>query len=199
MKSTSVVASLVPLAILGVLAACASQMEPAKQALEEISNLVAATTADGTKYVPDEMASVQKKLADLQSAYNKKDYAAVVANAPPVLSDAKNLAADAATKKGEVAKALDTEWSVFAASLPQWITDVKNRVDELSKAKRVPKNIDLSSAKSALADATDGWSRAQAAMEAGEFKSAIATAKDVKAKTKAAAGALRLELPETDK
>jgi hypothetical protein len=35
-------------------------------------------------------------------------------------------------------------------------------------------------------------------MEAGEFESAIATAKDVKAKTKAAAGALKLELLETD-
>jgi hypothetical protein len=199
MKSISVFASLVLLAIVAVLAACASQMEPAKQALDEISNLVATTTADGTKYVPDEMASVQKKLVDLQNAYNKKDYATVLANAPPVLADAKNLAADAATKKGEVAKALDTEWSGFAMSLPQWITDVKNRVDELSKAKRVPKDIDLPSAKSALADATDGWGRAQAAMEAGEFRSAIATAKDVKVKTKAAAGALRLELPETDK
>jgi hypothetical protein len=199
MKSTNVFASLVVLAIVAVLTACANQMEPAKQALDEVSNLVTTTTVDGTKYVPDEMASVQKKLADLQSAYDKKDYAAVLANAPAVLTDAKSLAADAATKKGEIAKALDTEWSGFAASLPQWITDVKNRVDELSKAKRVPKDIDLPSAKSALADATDGWGRAQAAMDAGEIDNAIATAKDVKTKTKAAAGALKLELPETDK
>jgi hypothetical protein len=199
MRSTSAFAGLVPLAVVAVLAACASQMEPAKQALDEISNLVATTTADGTKYIPDEMASVQKKLVDLQNAYNKKDYAAVLANAPSVLADAKKLAADAATKKGEVAKALDTEWSVFAAFLPQWITDVKDRVDELSKTKRIPKAIDLPSAKAALADATDGWGRAQAAMEAGEFRSAIATAKDVKIKTEAAATALRLELPETNK
>ncbi|HEY3654083.1 MAG TPA: hypothetical protein VGL34_03760 [Steroidobacteraceae bacterium] len=199
MKSTKVLASLVVLAIVATLTACANQMEPAKQALDEISNLVTMTTADGARYVPDEMGSVQKKLADLQSAYDKKDYAAVLANAPAVLADAKNLAADAAAKKGEIAKALDTEWSAFVASLPQWIADVKNRVDELSKAKRVPKDVDLPSAKEALADATDGWGRAQSAMEAGEINNAIATAKDVKIRTKAAAGALKLELPETDR
>jgi hypothetical protein len=139
MKSTNVFASLVALAIVAVLTACASQAESAKQALDEISNLVVKATADGMKYVPDELASVQKGFANLQSAYDKKDYAAVLANAPRVLADAKYLAADAATKKGEVAKALDTEWSRFAASLPQWIADVKNRVDELSKTKRVSK------------------------------------------------------------
>lgn len=199
MKSINVFASLTVLAIVAVLTACENRMEPAKQALDEIANLVATTTEDGTKYVPDEMTRVQKKLTDLQSAYDKKDYAAVLANSPAVLADAKNLAADAAAKKGEIAKALDTEWSKFAATLPQWITAVKNRIDALSKAKRVPKDIDLSAAKSQFADAMDGWGRAQAAMETGEFNNAIATAKDVKAKTKAAAAALKLELPETDK
>jgi hypothetical protein len=174
-------------------------MQPAKQAIDAISNVLATATADGTRYVPDELANVQKRLADLQTAYDSKNYAAVLASAPSVLAYANGLAADAATKKGEIAKAQDKEWSGFAVYLPQWITEVKNRVDELSKARRVPKDIDLPSAKAALADATDGWGRAQAAMEAGEINTAIATAKDVMTKTKVAAGALKLRLPEADK
>jgi len=174
-------------------------MEPAKQELDEIYNVEMATTADASKYVPDQMVSFQKEIGDLQSLYDKQDYAAVLAHAPAVLADAKTLAAAATAKKGEIATALDTEWSGFAASLPQWITTVKDRVDALSKRKRVPEGIDLAAAKSGLADATDGWGRAQAAKATGEVDNAIATAKDVKSKIEAAAAALKLELPGTDK
>jgi len=182
-----------------LLTACANQMAPAKQALDEIYNVEIATTADASKYVPDEMVSFHKEIGDLQSSYDKQDYAAVLAHAPAVLADAKNLAAAAAAKKGEIAKALETEWSGLAASLPQWITTVKDRVEVLSKPKRVPKGIDLAAAKSGLADATDGWARAQGAKASGEVDSAIATAKAGKSKIEVAAAALKLELAGTDK
>lgn len=178
-----------------LLTACASQMQPAKQALDEIYSIVMATTADAAKYVPDQLAGVQKELGELQSSYDKQDYAGVLTRSPAVLADAKTLAADAAAKKGEAAKALNTEWSGLAATLPNWITAVKDRVADLSKAKRVPKGIDLAAGESTLADATDGWTRAQAAMSSGEMQNAIATAKDVKSKIQSAATVLKLELP----
>jgi hypothetical protein len=180
-------------------AACANQMEPAKQALEEIYDIVLAATADGTKYVPDQMASVQKELGELQSSYDKKDYAVVLAHAPAVRADAKSLASAAADKKGEIAKERGTEWSGFAASLPQWITTVRDRLEVLSKPMRAPKGIDLATAKSEFADATDGWTRAQAAVTSGEIDIAVASAKDAKLKIEAAADALKLELPGINK
>jgi len=182
-----------------LLTACANQMEPAKQALDEIYNVEMATTADASKYVPDQMVSFQKEIGDLQSSYDTQDYAAVLAHAPAVLADAKTLAAAATAKKVEIAKALDTEWIGFAASLPQGITAVKARVDVLSKTKRAPKGIDLAAAQSSLADATDGWARAQAIFAGGKVDEAIATAKDVQSKTGAAAAALKLELPGSGK
>jgi len=38
--------------------ACLDQMEPAKQALDEISNVLTTASADAMKYAPDQMASV---------------------------------------------------------------------------------------------------------------------------------------------
>jgi len=169
-------------------------MERAKQALDEISYNVATNLVDGTKYVPAEVAHVQQELADLQGAYGKRNYAAVLSRAPAVLADAKSLATYAAIQKSQVAQALDEQWSGFPATLPQRIAAVEDRIATLSKPKRIPKGVDLSTAKAALADAKDGWGRAQAAMASGDFEDAIATAKDVKAKTDIAAAALKLEL-----
>lgn len=198
MKSIQRVASFFSLGILALfLTACANQMEPAKHALDEIYNIVMPTTADGTKYVPDQMAGVQRELGELQSSYDKKDYAAVLARAPAVLADAKTLATDASAKMAQRVKALDTEWDGLATSLPQWITSVDDRVAALSKAKRVPRDIDFAAAKSSLADATDGWGRAQAAKASGEVDRAIAIANDVKSKIEATAAALKMDLPAT--
>jgi hypothetical protein len=177
------------------LLACENRMERAKRSLDEISYEVAGALPDGERFVPTETAHVQQEVADLQGAYHRKDYAAVLARAPAVLADVKSLATDAAAKKSRVAKALDEQWSVLVATLPGWIAAVEDRLAALSKPRRASKGMDLSTAKSALADAKDGWERAQAAMATGESADAIATARNVKAETEAAAVALELKLP----
>jgi len=175
--------------------ACLNQMEPAKQALDEISHVLNTASADEMKYAPHEMAAVQKELADLTISYDRKNYGDVLAHAPSVLADAKNLVADTAAKKDDIAKALHKEWNGFATSLPQGITAVEARADALSKTKRAPKGIDLAAAQSNLADATDGWARAQAAYAGGKLDEAVAIAEDAQSKAGAAAIALKLELP----
>jgi len=177
------------------LAGCANKMELARQALDQVSDAVATASADATEYVPEQVAGLQRETAELNALYENKDYARVLARAPAVLADAKIVAADAQGKKAEKAKTAAAQWSGFAALLPQWITSVKSRIDALSKTKRVPKDISLGVAKSAMADAADGWERAQADKESGKLDEAIATAKDVKAKTESAAAALKLQLP----
>ncbi len=202
MNSTKSIANFLVLGAAALLfAACANQMEPAKHALDDINSAVNAASADAQKYIPDQLTSVQKELADLKASYDKKDYAAVLTHAPAVLADAKNLAADATAKKDEAAKAkaLEAEWSGFAATLPQLISVVKNRIDALSRTRRVPKGIDLAVARSGLADATAEWENAQSAYASGKAEDAVAAAKDVKSKTEAAASSLKLELPGTDK
>ncbi|MGB6354364.1 MAG: hypothetical protein WBF21_10330 [Steroidobacteraceae bacterium] len=176
--------------------ACANQMEPAKNALDNINNTLAAASTDAQKYIPDQLASAQSKVAALSASFDKKDYAAVVAGAPAVLAEVNGLAGAAAAKKDEILKALGNEWRSLDASIPQSVTAVQTRIDELSKSKHVPKGIDLAAAKSGLADATSAWEQAQTAFKSGNAADAVPLAKDAKSKVESAATALKLNLPQ---
>jgi hypothetical protein len=179
-----------------LIAACANQMEPAKNALDNINITLAAASADAQKYVPVQLSSAQSKVAALTASFDKKDYAAVVAGAPAVLAEVNGLAGAAAAKKDEILKALGNEWRDLAASIPQSVTAVRTRIDELSKVKHVPKGIDLAAAKSGLADATAAWEKAQSAFKSGNASDAVPLAKDAMSKVKSAATALKLNLPQ---
>jgi hypothetical protein len=196
MRSTKRIANLLLLGYAALqLAACADKMEGARHALDQVSDAVTTTSTDATKYVPEQMAALQREMANLEASYDEKDYAKVMTGAPAILADAKTVAANAQEKKEDIARAVAAQWSGLSTSLPQWITLVKTRINSLSKIKRVPKDINLGVARSAMADADDGWERAQAEKESGEVDEAVATAKDVKAKTESAAAALNLQLP----
>lgn len=196
MKNAKSLSHFAWLAVAGLmLAACASQMEPAKQAIDGIESAVSAASADAGKYIPDELAAVQSKLADLKASFDKKDYKAVIVGAPAVLSSAQGLAAAAAAKKDEMMKAAAASWTSMSASLPGLVAAVKSRVDVLSKSKKLPEGIDLSAAKTALAEATESWTKAQAASASGNVEEAASLAGMVKDKAMAAAAALKLTLP----
>ena len=178
-----------------LLAACASQMEPAQTAIAGIESAVSTASADAGKYVPDQLSAVQAKLNDLKAAFDKKDYKSVLANAPALLSDAQGLLGAAALKKEEVMKAMSVEWTSMAASLPQLVSAVKSRVDMLSKSHHAPAGVDLAAAKTGLADATAMWGKAQAAFSSGNVEEAVTAAREVKTKAEAAATALKMKLP----
>jgi hypothetical protein len=174
--------------------ACANQMEPAKNALDNINTTLNSVSADAQKYVPDQFAEAQTKVAALTASFEKKDYAAVVASAPAVRAQVNGLSDAVAAKKDEMVKALGNEWRSLAASVPQSLGAVQTRIDALSKTKHVPKDIDLGTAKSGLADATSAWDKAQEAFKAGNPADAVTAAKDAQGKVASAAAALKLNL-----
>lgn len=178
-----------------LLSACANQMEPAQQAIAGIDSAVSAASADAGKYIPDQLAGVQAKLADLKASFDKKDYKAVLAGAPALLTEAQGLLGAAALKKDEVVKAAKADWTGLAASLPGLVSAVNSRVAVLSKSKHPPAGVDLAAAKSSSEEATALWSKAQAAFAAGNVEEAVSAAKDVKSKAEAAAAALKMTLP----
>src|ERR1700685_716198 len=180
-----------------VRAACASQKEPAQKLIADIEATVIAASSEAAKYVPDQLADAQSKLAALKTSFDKQDYAAVVTGGPAVLTAAQDLATAAAAKKDEVLKALNDEWTGLAWVLPGDVTAVQGRIELLSKKsnKKQAKGIDLDAAKAGAADATSLWSKAQAAFAAGNLDEAVSTAKDVKAKVEAVAASLKLDLP----
>ncbi len=179
-----------------MLAACASQKEPAQKLISDIDSTVTAASADAQKYVPDLLSDVQGKLAELKASFDKQDYAAVVAGAPAVMSAAQGLAGAAAAKKDEITKGLNDQWTGLAGSLPGYVTAIQSRIDFLSKKsnKKAAKGIDLDAAKAGLGDATSLWSKAQAAFAAGNLDEAVTAATDVKGKLEALAGTLKVNL-----
>jgi hypothetical protein len=195
MKSNQRIAGFLTLCSIAIVfVACANQMEPAKNALDNINTTLNSVSADAQKYVPDQFADAQTKVAALTASFEKKDYAAVVTGAPAVLAEVNGLTGAAAAKKDEMVKALGNEWRPLAASVPQSLGAVQTRIDALSKAKHVPKDIDLAAAKSGLADATSAWDKAQEAFKAGNPADAVTEAKDAQGKVASAAAALKLNL-----
>jgi hypothetical protein len=195
MKSNQRITGFLTLCSVAVLfVACANQMEPAKNALDNITTTLNSASADAQKYVPDQFAEAQTKVAALTASFEKKDYAAVVAGAPAVLVEVNGLSSAAEAKKDEMVKALGNEWRSLAASVPQSLSAVQTRIDALSKTKHVPKDIDLGAAKSGLADATSTWDKAQEAFKAGNPSDAVTSAKDAQGKVVSAAAALKLNL-----
>jgi hypothetical protein len=180
-------------------AACTNQMEPAQNALANINVALDSVSAEAKMYVPDQLAAVQGRVADLRASFDKKDYAAVLSGAPPVLAEVKSLGAAAAEKKSEIEKALGNEWRELAAAIPPMLEAISTRVDALSKTKHIAKNVDLAAGNSGLADATAQWAAAQTAFKAGNFTDAVTAAKDAKTKAESAATALKATLPETAK
>jgi hypothetical protein len=197
-KLTRIVAKYLALCSAAILfVACANQMEPAKNALDNINGILSAVSADAQKYIPDQLASAQSKVAELTASYDKKDYAAVVTRAPALLAEVNGLAGAATAKKDEILKELGKEWRSLSASIPLSVTAVQTRVDALSKTKHVPKDIDLTAAKSGLADATSAWEKAQSAFKSGNAEDAVTAAKDASSKLDSAAAAMKLTLPQT--
>jgi hypothetical protein len=195
MKSYQTITRFLTLCSVALLfAACVNQMEPAKNALDNINTTLQAVSADAQKYIPDQFAQAQGKAAALTASYQKQDYAAVIAGAPAVLAEVRGLSGAVADKKDEMVKVMGSEWRSMAASIPQSLTAVQTRVDALSKTKRVPKDVDLGAAKSGLADATSAWGKAQDAFKSGNLEDAVTAAKDAQTKLASAAAALKLNL-----
>jgi hypothetical protein len=180
-----------------ILAACSGQKEPAQRLIHDIEWTVTAASAEAAKYVPDQLAEVQARLGAVKASFARKDYAAVLTAAPPVLEAAQGLATAAATQKDAVLKSLNDSWSVLAESIPGAAAAVQSRVEALGKksGKKMAAGIDLDAARAAQGEASSLWSKAQAAFAAGNLEEAVSTAKNVQAKIEGVAASLKLNLP----
>jgi hypothetical protein len=179
-----------------MMAACAGQKEPARKLLANIDTTVTAASVEAAKYIPDQLMAVQRQAGELKAAFDKHDYPAVVNSGPAVLAAAQTLATAAASKKDEILKALNDQWTVLAGTVPENLTAVQNRIGFLRKktSQKLAAGIDLDAAKSAADDASLLWSKAQAAFASGSMDEAVRTAQEVKSRVEALATTLKLDL-----
>jgi DNA repair exonuclease SbcCD ATPase subunit len=169
----------------GMLAACGSQMEPARKAVADAEASIAQLKDEAAKYVPNQLEAVDQKLAALKAAMEKQDYAAVVTGAPALLAETKALAETVVAKKAEYLAALKGDWTNVSAAVPQSVAAIEARLAELAAAKKLPEGITkdtLTAARTRLDEARSEWTGAAAAFGAGRLEEAVAKGQSAKAR-----------------
>lgn len=173
-------------------AGCASQLEPAKDMLGNVSAAMAETSADAAQAVPEQYAEVQRQVAELQARFDREDYTAVIAQGPAVLAAVHGLGQAAAAKKAAMAAALGRDWAQLASSLPDEFSAIEQRLDFLGANARAAAGIEVAAARTTLRSALSLWSKGQAAFAAGNLPEAVQTGHTAQEQADSLKSAIRL-------
>ena len=165
------------------LAACASQKEPAEQALAALEAKFKESGADVQKYLPERYAEVEKSLADLRDSMAKESYGDVVKGAASAQDALKRAIADARVTHAQSIAAMETEWNDLVKDMPAMITAMDKKIS--SQRGKAPKGMTADAWKQTIADydaARDSWSKAAADMTRANFEATVVAAREAKAK-----------------
>src|SRR5262245_45381795 len=122
-----------------VLVACASQKEPAENAVAKVEASLNEFRADAQKYAADQLQTVDASVKRLKDALANQNYRVVVSAAPSVASEIDALKTSVAEAKMEAEATLaaaQSEWSDLSASVPPMVDKLQARVDELNKSRK---------------------------------------------------------------
>jgi hypothetical protein len=170
---------LAALAAAAVVAAC-SQKDPANEAIEAAANALNAVYEDAQKYVPERYAEVKAELDAARKAFAEERYADAIAAVRDVPAHAEALAKEAAAAKEKKLAEMNADWARISGSLPDLLTGIGSRLDELGRMKRFPEGMDrqlLDEAKAAHASARSTWQEAGAIFANGDLESAVEKAR----------------------
>jgi hypothetical protein len=166
-----------------LLAGCARNEEPARQALAAAEASLAEVRVDAAKYAPGDLQTAESRLAKAKTDLAKEEY-------KDVLGDATQLSKEAATLKELVVSrqtqdvAATHEWEALSEEVPKMVKAIEFRVGTLS-ASKLPAEVNneaFESAKAALDTMKSLWAEASAAFNAGNTVEAADKARLVQAK-----------------
>jgi hypothetical protein len=170
------------------LAACSNQKEPAEKAVAQLEASLSQFRSDAEKYAATELKGVEDSIANLKGELARQNYKAVVMQTPTVTGAVTSLKQTVATKKAEAEEMLaaaQQEWDALSASLPEMVTRLQNRVDELNRSRRTPRGMDKAAFESAKQDfeaLKSSWAEAGAEFSAGMAADAVRRARAAKMK-----------------
>jgi hypothetical protein len=179
-----------------LLAACGSgDKGPAETAFKAAEEAINTAKGEASKYMPDQVKSLESALAATREKLGKGDYKAVLSEAPSLTSKAQDLASAAAKKKSELAKS----WEDLNSGMPRVVEAIKSRVDILSQSKKLPAGMSaetLAQAKAGLNEITQQWTAATEASKGGNLMDAVSKASSVKVKAAEVLTLLKMPVPE---
>lgn len=183
--------------LLLALAACSGNREPAERLLGEIDAAVLAAGPDAVKYVPEQLQEVEAKLGMLELEFQHGHYRAVLAGAPPVLAQARELGHAAAARKAEITQDLTRQWGALSVAVSADLTAIGQRLEFLGEPRhrKLAAGFDLEAARSSLSSATSLWSKAQGAFGNNNLEEAVPAAREVQHRLERLAASLDLALP----
>jgi hypothetical protein len=165
------------------LAACASQKEPAEQAMATLEQKYSESSAEIQKYLPERHAELQKSMESLRASMAGEDYGDVVKDAAAASEALKRAIADSRVKRAQTIAAMETEWIELVKVMPAMISAMDRKIS--SQRGRPPKGMTGDAWKKAVADydaARDAWSKAASEMTRQNFEETVIAARDAKAK-----------------
>ena len=161
------------------LAAC-SQKDPAREAIDAAENALNAVYEDAGKYLPERYAAAKAELDTARAAFNEERYADAIAAVKDLPATAEALSKDAAAAKEKHLSGLNADWSRISGSLPDLLTRIGGRLDELGQMRKLPQGMDkqlLDEAKAAFASAQSAWGEATASFGNGDLEGAVEKAR----------------------
>jgi hypothetical protein len=167
---------------LGV-AACASQKEPAEQALAAVEAKFKESGAEIQKYLPERHAEIEASVASRRDSMSKEDYGDVVAGAGQVQDTLKRAIGESRVKRAQVQVQMEDEWTEMSKSVPAMIDAMDKKIT--SQRGKPPQGMTREAWKQTIADydaARDAWSKAAAEMTRANFEATVLAARDAKAK-----------------
>ena len=163
------------------LIACSSEKDPAELAIKTAEQAVEATKVSADKIIPDQLKELENSLASAKEKMVKKEYKEALAEATTLIAKAKDVRAAAKDKKDE----LTQKWTALSQELPKMAEALQNRVNTLSKAKKLPAKLTkekFAEVKAELDSMKEEWTKAQESFKNGSFMDAVNVATSLKDK-----------------
>lgn len=183
MRSRKLIVGLCAAALLAA-AGCGGQRGPATEAVTTAEASLTAIRDEAARYLPTQLQDVESTLSSLKGSLARRDYEAVLAGTPDLTARVGKLQSDVAARREQI-RAAEAEWAVLSTDVPKLVDAIQERVDTLSKARRLPRGIDAAkfeSAKTGLELVKSTWTSATTVSAQGDSVDAVVIAKGAKTK-----------------
>jgi len=182
MRTTRSTVTMVALAaaFLGI-AGCASQKEPAEQAMAGIEKTLESSGAQLQKYLPERYEEISGKVTALRESLALEDYGAVASSAPAVADDLRRAVADSAIRRAQMRIEMEAEWAELVKTMPALIEAVDRKI--AAQGRRPPKGMDRDAYKSLVTTydaARASWGKISESIDSANFEATVAAAREAK-------------------